>query len=123
MIKLCTKHKRNETIRGRVIGHLVNFRTFPLLPVKITEGMGKISESILQVQPWIQPLIYFWWGNRCIGWKRRADEFKIPIWGPNQTTVLRGEWAKLYQILGVHRTIIDAPQVCLDLRYVASIRN
>ena len=55
-------------------------------------------------------------GNRCTGWERRADEFKIPIWGTNQTTVLRGEWAELHQILEVHRTIIDAPQVRLDFR-------
>ena len=88
--------------------------------------MGELSESIFAspaLAPTSDVLLV---GKRCTGWERRADEFKIPIWGSltpeNQTTVLRGEWAELHQILGVRRPIIDAHQVCLDFRYVASFR-
>ena len=89
--------------------------------VKIRGGMDKRSESILQVQR--KTLMYFWWETAAQAWREELMNLKFQYWAPNQTTVLSGEWAELHQILGVHRTIIDAPQVCVHFRYVASFWN
>ena len=42
---------------------------------------------------------------------------------PNQTMVLRKEWAELYQSLAGRRSIIDALDVILCFRYVAPFRQ
>jgi len=45
--------------------------------VKLGEEWAKMSESVYQVQPGTQPLVYFWWEAL-----RRLGElvFKNPIW-------------------------------------------
>ena len=83
-MKLCTNLKRNQTICGRVIDHLVNFRTFHFPPVKIRGGMGEISESVFQAWPLTQLLIYFWWGTAARAGREELMNLKFQYGAPTR---------------------------------------